>query len=133
MHVMNDMLNMWNKLNHTNLFMIEISSFVLKNLDLFWWLKKIWFWFVEIPYLFCKIKKKRFLEKKIQICFVITKKMVFNSKNNQICFYLTMIKKKNLWRGSHSQNNFMLHDSNKTNNKTTIHDLFLYFKNLHMF
>ena len=34
----------------------------------------------------------------------------------------------------------MLHDSKKkkkgkkqTNNKTTIHDLFLYFKNLHMF
>ena len=24
----------------------------------------------------------------------------------------------------------MLHDLNKTNNKTTIHDLFLYFKNL---
>ena len=25
----------------------------------------------------------------------------------------------------------MLHDSNKTNNKKTIHDLFLYLKNMH--
>ena len=56
-------------------------------------------------------------------------------------FYITekldlflFLKKKHaylLWRGSHSQNSFMLHESNKTNNKTTIHDLFLYLKNLH--
>ena len=74
MHVMNDMLNMWNKLNHTNLFMIEISSFVLKNLDLFWWLKKIWFWFVEIPYLFCKIKKKKVFREKNSNLFRDNKK-----------------------------------------------------------
>ena len=63
MHVMNDMLNMWNKLNHTNLFMNEISSFVIKKFKYVLMIKKNWFWFVEIPYLFCKIKKKVFREK----------------------------------------------------------------------
>ena len=59
--------------------------------------------------------------------------MVFEEKIH-ICFYLTKKKKKSfqwlkkirsilifekdffLWRGSHSQNNFMLHGPNKTNN-----------------
>ena len=34
MHEMNDMLHMWNKLNHTNLFM-NVSSPLLKNSDMF--------------------------------------------------------------------------------------------------
>ena len=41
MHVMNDMLNMWKKLNHTNLFMNEVSSFEKNQICFGWWKKLI--------------------------------------------------------------------------------------------
>ena len=62
-----------------------------------------------------------------------------DNKNGFLCsrkksdLFLYLKKTFFLWRGSHSHNNFPLHDSNKTNDKATIHDLFLYFKSLHMF
>ena len=71
MHVMNDMLHKWNKLNHTNLFM-NVSSSLFKKFRFVLVIKKkkIWLWLI----------------KKYQICFVICrKKMVFVDKNSDLC------------------------------------------------
>ena len=47
MHEMNDLLNMWNKLNHTNLFM-NVSSPLLKKLrSVVVSEKKNWIWFIK--------------------------------------------------------------------------------------
>ena len=58
------------KLNHINLFMSEVSSFILKNSDLFWLVKKV-----------------DFDLSKYKICFVVfrEKKMVFGDKNSDLC------------------------------------------------
>ena len=45
--------------------------------------------------------------------------MVFYITEKSDLFLFLKKKAYLLWGGSHSQNNFMLHDSNKTNNKTT--------------
>ena len=56
------------KLNHINLFMNEVSSFVLKNSDLFWLVKKIDFDLSKYQICFVVCRKKWFLDIKIQIC-----------------------------------------------------------------
>ena len=82
------------KLNHTNLFMNEVSSFVfIKKYKFVLTGKKIDFdlskyqicfvvyrkkWFLEIKIQICVVMiKKWFLIIKIQICFVILKRMIF--------------------------------------------------------
>ena len=53
MHDMNDMLNMWNKNQATQIY-YEWSLFFWKESDLFE-LVKNWFWFIKIPDLFCSM------------------------------------------------------------------------------
>ena len=92
-----------------SVFMCKKNGFWRENSDLSLLIKHKVFWFV----------------KKIHICFLRDNKNGFlcNRKIRSVSIFEKDIF---LWRGSHSQNNIMLHDSNKT----TTHNLFLYFKNL---
>ena len=88
---------------------VKKNGFWRENSDLSLLIKHKVFWFV----------------KKIHIYFLRDNKngLLCNRKIRSISIFEKDIF---LWRGSHSQNNIMLHDSNKT----TTHNLFLYFKNL---
>ena len=148
MHVMNDMLKMLNK-SHKTIYECILLFFKKNNQICFNDDKKLILTYKKFRSVFICVKKNGFWRensnlsllikhnvfwfvKKIHIYFLRDNKngLLCNRKIRSISIFEKDIF---LWRGSHSQNNFMLHDSNKTNNKTTIHDLFLYFKNLHMF
>ena len=93
MHEMNDMLHMWNKLNHTNLF-INVSSHLLKNSDLLLWVKKNWILvYKKKSDLFLLCKKKVVFRKKIQIYFYLIKQSLLIFKKYQIYFLRTKKKK----------------------------------------
>ena len=73
MHVINDILNMGKKIDHTNLFMNEVSSFEKNQIC------------------FGDEKKFDFDFSKCQICFVYLGKVVFGDKNLDL-FLLHKIK-----------------------------------------
>ena len=121
---------------------MNVSSFSLKKIIKYVLMMiKNWFWLIKNSDLFLYVEKKNgfwrensnlsllikhnvfWFVKKIHICFLRDNKNGFlcNRKIRSISIFEKDIF---LWKGSNSQNNFMLHDSNKT----TTHDLFLYFK-----
>ena len=97
MHEMNDMLHMWNKLNHINLF-INVSSHLLKNSDLLLWVKKNWILvYKKKSDLFLLCKKKVVFREKIQIYFYLVKQSLLILKKYQIYFLRTKKKRSNLF------------------------------------
>ena len=86
MHAINDMLYMWTKLNHTNLFM-NASSFLLKKIIsvVMSKKKKNWFWFFLKKktdlFLLCK-KKDVFLERKFRSVFLMRKFSFIETQKN---------------------------------------------------
>ena len=83
MHAMNDMLYMWKKVNHTNLFMnASTSLFKKKNSDLF---------------LFSKKKMFFFWDRKFRYVFLMRKFSLVEIQKNQNCFWKFFLKKKKVF------------------------------------